>query len=183
MAGRAVGNVSFDGLAAGVARGAVPGARLAVYKVCWEGGGCGGADILAAFDDAVADGVDVISFSIGGPMPRQYFLDVAAIGSFHAMRRGVVTSTAAGNSGLSGGRVCNVAPWMLSVAASSIDRRFTDRIVLGNGETIVVSAGTKLLSVLLIIFLQRNKYQIKRRKTLFFTFFSCREPPSTPSQR
>ena len=183
VAGRPVGNVSFDGLAAGVARGAVPGARLAVYKVCWSGGGCGGADILAAFDDAIADGVDVISFSIGGSLPSPYFRDAAAIGSFHAMRRGVVTSTAAGNSGLSGGRVCNVAPWMLSVAASSIDRRFTDRIVLGNGETIVVSAGTKLLSVLLIIFLQRNKYQIKRRKTLFFTFFSCREPPSTPSQR
>ncbi|XP_039834292.1 cucumisin-like [Panicum virgatum] len=148
VAGRAVGNVSFDGLAAGVARGAVPGARLAVYKVCWSGGGCGGADILAAFDDAIADGVDVISFSIGGPMLRQYFLDVAAIGSFHAMRRGVVTSTAAGNSGLSGGRVCNVAPWMLSVAASSIDRRFTDRIVLGNGETIVVTD----------FFIDRNEY-------------------------
>ena len=186
VAGRPVSNVSFDGLAAGVARGAVSGARLAVYKVCWDGVGCGGADILAAFDDAIADGVDVISFSIGGSMPWPYFRDAAAIGSFHAVRRGVVTSTSAGNSGLpgpGGGRVCNVAPWMLSVAASSIDRRFTDTIVLGNGETIVVSAGTKLLSVLLIIFLQRNKYQIKRRKTLFFTFFSCREPPSTPSQR
>ncbi|RLN36221.1 cucumisin-like [Panicum miliaceum] len=137
VAGRSVGNVSFGGLAAGVARGAVPGARLAVYKVCWNGGGCGEADILAAFDDAVADGVDVISFSIGGPMPWQYFESAQAIGSFHAMRRGVVTSTAAGNSGLTGGRVCNVAPWMLSVAASSIDRRFVDRIVLGNGETIV----------------------------------------------
>ena len=137
-----------------------------------------------AFDDAVADGVDVISFSIGSEAPSPYFEDAAAIGSFHAMRRGVLTSAGAGNAGvLDGGNVCNVAPWMLSVAASSIDRRFTDTIVLGNGETFVVRAGTKLLSVLLIIFLQRNKYQIKRRKTLFFTFFSCREPPSTPSQR
>ncbi|PUZ68800.1 hypothetical protein GQ55_2G057600 [Panicum hallii var. hallii] len=137
VAGRAVGNVSFGGLAAGVARGAVPGARLAVYKVCWSRGGCGEADILAAFDDAIADGVDVISFSIGSPMPWQYFESAQAIGSFHAMRRGVVTSTSAGNSGLTGGRVCNVAPWMLSVAASSIDRRFVVKIVLGNGETIV----------------------------------------------
>ncbi|KAL5658611.1 hypothetical protein ACJX0J_031774, partial [Zea mays] len=46
-----------------------------------------------------------------------------AIGSFHAMRRGVLTSAAAGNSGLDLGNVCNVAPWML--------------IVLGNGKTIV----------------------------------------------
>nr|CAB3452223.1 unnamed protein product [Digitaria exilis] len=69
--------------------------------------------------------------------PSQYFQSAQAIGSFHAMRRGVLTSASAGNSGQSGGRVCNVAPWMLSVAASSIDRRFIDRLVLGNGETIV----------------------------------------------
>ncbi|OEL24440.1 Subtilisin-like protease SBT4.8 [Dichanthelium oligosanthes] len=138
VAGRAVDNVSFDGLAAGTARGAVPGARLAVYKVCWLRGSCGDADILAAFDDAIADGVDVISFSIGSVLPFQYFEDAAAIGSFHAMRRGVVTSAGAGNAGgLDGGNVCNVAPWMLSVAASSIDRRLVDKIVLGNGNTIV----------------------------------------------
>ncbi|CAM0144691.1 unnamed protein product [Urochloa decumbens] len=137
VAGRVVGNVSFGGFAAGVARGAVPGARLAVYKVCWNGGGCASVDMLAAFDDAIADGVDVISFSIGSTEPVPYFVSAQAIGSFHAMRRGVLTSAAAGNSGLTGGHVCNVAPWMLSVAASSIDRRFVDRIVLGNGETIV----------------------------------------------
>jgi len=131
-AGRAVGNVSMYGLAGGTARGGVPGARLAIYKVC-----CGEADILAGFDDAIADGVDVISISIGSPFPFDYFGDVIAIGSFHAMRRGVLTSAAAGNSGLDFGNVCNVAPWMLSVAASSIDRRFVDRIVLGNGKTIV----------------------------------------------
>nr|CAB3452224.1 unnamed protein product [Digitaria exilis] len=33
VAGRAVANVSFGGLATGTARGAVPGARLAIYKV------------------------------------------------------------------------------------------------------------------------------------------------------
>lgn len=138
VAGRVVGNISLGGLAAGTARGAVPGARLAIYKVCWDDG-CGAADILAAFDDAVADGVDVISFSIGSKLPAQYFEDAQAIGSFHAMRSGVLTSAAAGNSGLDGGRVCNVAPWMLSVAASSTDRRLVDKLVLGNGTTIVVS--------------------------------------------
>nr|CAB3452217.1 unnamed protein product [Digitaria exilis] len=133
VAGREVTNVSFDGLAAGVARGAVPGARLAIYKVC-VGVFCSDTDILAGFDDAITDGVDVISFSIGGMFPTH---PRQAIGSFHAMRRGVLTSASAGNSGQIGGRVCNVAPWMLSVAASSIDRRFIDRLVLGNGETIV----------------------------------------------
>ncbi|XP_025800523.1 subtilisin-like protease SBT4.3 [Panicum hallii] len=138
VAGRAVGNVSLAGLAAGTARGAVPGARLAIYRVCWQRGHCGDADVLAAFDDAVADGVDVISFSIGSKAPSPYFEDAAAIGSFHAMRRGVLTSAGAGNAGVvAGGSVCNVAPWMLSVAASSIDRRLVDKIVLGNGKTIV----------------------------------------------
>uniref|UniRef100_A0ACD5UQJ9 Uncharacterized protein n=1 Tax=Avena sativa TaxID=4498 RepID=A0ACD5UQJ9_AVESA len=136
VAGRVVGNISLGGLAAGTARGAVPGARLAIYKVCWEDL-CSDADMLAAFDDAVADGVDVISFSIGSKLPVRYFEDAAAIGSFHAMRGGVLTSAAAGNSGLDGGSVSNVAPWMLSVAASSTDRRLVDKLVLGNGKTIV----------------------------------------------
>ncbi|XP_037466795.1 subtilisin-like protease SBT4.9 [Triticum dicoccoides] len=136
VAGRAVGNVSLGGLAAGTARGAVPGARLAIYKVCSDDG-CSDADMLAGFDDAVADGVDVISFSIGSNLPFPYFEDVGAIGSFHAMRGGVLTSAAAGNSGLESGRVSNVAPWILSVAASSTDRRLVDRLVLGNGKTIV----------------------------------------------
>ena len=66
--------------------------------------------MLAAFDDAIADAVDVISISIGYRFPVKYFNSAQAIGSFHAMRRGVVTSASAGNSGLSGGRVCKVAP-------------------------------------------------------------------------
>lgn len=79
VAGRATGNVSFSGLAAGTARGAVPGARLAIYKVCWEHAGCDEADILATFDGAIADGVDVISFSMGSRLPWQYFEDMADI--------------------------------------------------------------------------------------------------------
>ncbi|KAF8677914.1 hypothetical protein HU200_046400 [Digitaria exilis] len=123
VAGRVVDDVGLAGLAAGWARGAVPGARL--------------ADMLAAFDDAIADGVDVVSFSIGRKLPLPYFEDAAAIGAFHAMRCGVLTSASAGNSALDGGRVCNVAPWMLSVAASSTDRRLVGKLVLGNGKTIV----------------------------------------------
>ncbi|KAL6880066.1 hypothetical protein ACP4OV_011631 [Aristida adscensionis] len=135
VAGRVVSNVSFGGLATGTARGAVPGARLAIYKVCNVL--CSEAGILAAFDDAIADGVDVISFSIGRPFPVPYFQESSAIGSFHAMKRGVLVSASAGNAALVGGRVTNVAPWLLSVAASSIDRRFVDKIILGNGKTIV----------------------------------------------
>ncbi|XP_022679977.1 subtilisin-like protease SBT4.3 [Setaria italica] len=83
---------------------------------------------------------EVISFSVGNAVPLQYFEDAGAIGSFHAMRRGVLTSATDSNSGLDGGHVCNVAPWMLSFAASGIDPRFVDKIILGNGKTIVVIA-------------------------------------------
>lgn len=108
-------------------------------------GGCRDADILVAFDNAIT-GVDVISFSIGNAVPLQYFEDAGAIGSFHAVRRGVLTSATNNNSELDGGHACNIAPWMLSFAASSIHSRFVDKIVLGNGKTIVVSASVAYIT-------------------------------------
>ena len=58
--GSIVNQASLLGIGSGTARGGVPSARIAVYKICWSDG-CSDADILAAFDDAIADGVDVIS--------------------------------------------------------------------------------------------------------------------------
>lgn len=63
-AGREVAGANIYGLAKGVARGGVLHSRIAVYKVCWAMG-CSLADILVAFDDAIADGVDIISVSFG----------------------------------------------------------------------------------------------------------------------
>ncbi|KAI3511570.1 hypothetical protein L1887_18725 [Cichorium endivia] len=54
--------------------------HLATYKVCWNVG-CFYSDILIAFDSAVADGVDVISLSVGGVVVP-YYLDAIAIGAF-----------------------------------------------------------------------------------------------------
>ncbi|PIN08997.1 Cucumisin [Handroanthus impetiginosus] len=124
---------SFFGLAYGTARGGVPSARIAVYKVCWAFG-CSSADILKAFDDAIADGVDIISVSLGSDGPDDYFDDPIAIGSFHAMRNGILTSNSAGNSGPYPVTVSNYAPWTLTVAASTIDRKFAARMELGNGQ-------------------------------------------------
>ncbi|XP_073111214.1 cucumisin [Elaeis guineensis] len=134
-AGALVPNASYFGLANGIARGGVPKARIAMYKVCWAFG-CGTADILAAFDDAIADGVDVISVSLGGP-PFPFFDDVIAIGSFHAMKKGIVTANSAGNSGPYPGTVSNVAPWTITVAASTINRKFIAKVALGNGQIFI----------------------------------------------
>ncbi|KAH0460738.1 hypothetical protein IEQ34_008313 [Dendrobium chrysotoxum] len=134
VAGRLVANASLSGLAQGTARGAVPSARLAVYKVCWDNEGCYDVDLLAGFDDAVADGVDIISISIGSSFPSAYFSDPIAIGSFHAVKNGVLVSASAGNSGPGNYSVANFAPWMLTVAASTIDRKFISQVKLGNGD-------------------------------------------------
>lgn len=143
-AGQVVSNASLLGLGVGTARGGVPSARIAVYKICWSKG-CTDADILAAFDDAIADGVDVISLSVGG-FTRDYFKDSIAIGAFHSMKNGILTSNSAGNSGPGAKSISNISPWSLTVAASTIDRKFVTKVQLGNNEVYEVSKPILFLS-------------------------------------
>lgn len=138
VAGGLVGRASMLGLGSGTARGGVPSARIAAYKICWSDG-CHDADILAAFDDAIADGVDIISFSVGGNTPLDYFNDSMAIGAFHAMKNGILTSMSAGNDGPESFTVRNFSPWSLSVAASTTDRKFLTGVQLGDGTSFNVS--------------------------------------------
>ncbi|KAL8201650.1 hypothetical protein R6Q57_010797 [Mikania cordata] len=138
--GSTVKTASFFGFGQGTARGGAPRARLAVYKVCWEDGKCSEADILAAFDDAINDGVDVISASFGSPSPLLPFYNSSTdIGSFHAMQKGISVIFSAGNNGPDPSSVQNVAPWSTCVAASSIDRSFPTRILLDNGFSFTVN--------------------------------------------
>ncbi|XVE99669.1 hypothetical protein REPUB_Repub03eG0219800 [Reevesia pubescens] len=132
-AGGLVSKASLYGLAEGTVRGGVPSARIAVYKICWSDG-CYDADILAAFDDAIADGVDIISISVGSSFAFDYFEDSIAIGAFHAMKNGILTSNSAGNGGPVPSSIVSVSPWSLSVAASIIDRKFVTKVKLGNGQ-------------------------------------------------
>ncbi|KAB1207414.1 Subtilisin-like protease [Morella rubra] len=135
-AGAPVKNASFMGLAQGLARGGAPSARLAIYKVCWAPGGCSTADLLAAFDDAISDGVDVLSVSLGSPPPLDTYVDdILAIGSYHAVTKGISVVCSAGNSGPYAQTVINTAPWVITVAASTIDRAFPTVITLGNNQT------------------------------------------------
>lgn len=130
--GSFVAGANIFGFANGTAKGGAPMSRLAVYKVCWPGG-CYDADILAAFDAGIQDGVDVFSLSLGsGPPLVDYFADAIAVGSFHAVTRGKLVVCSAGNDGPGTATVSNVAPWILTVAASSIDRDFPAAAVLGD---------------------------------------------------
>ncbi|XP_062079272.1 subtilisin-like protease SBT3.18 [Humulus lupulus] len=152
--GSIVEEASLLGLGLGTARGGAPRARLAVYKACWGKdyvGQCTEADVLAAFDDALHDGVHVISASIGASPPLPELFDSSnSIGSFHAMQLGVSVVFAAGNDGPDPGLVTNVEPWSICVAASSVDRMFsTDVIVQGNfsvtGESFITESITAKL--------------------------------------
>ncbi|XP_057417991.1 cucumisin-like [Lotus japonicus] len=135
-AGNPVSGASMLGLAEGTTRGGATSARIAVYKVCWDDG-CDDADILSAFDDGIADGVDIFSVSIGASdtdKAGNYLGNSISIGAFHAMRHGILTIASAGNSGPTLGAVDNVHPWSISVAASTIDRNFVTRVKLGDNR-------------------------------------------------
>ncbi|KAL6550266.1 hypothetical protein OROMI_020754 [Orobanche minor] len=139
-AGAHVANVSYDGVGLGTARGGATYARLAVYKVCWDvrGGVCASADILKAFDEAIKDGVHVLTLSIGPASLPLYSevdgRDSIAIGSFHAVARGITVVCAAGNDGPFSQTVANTAPWIITVAATTMDRAFPTQITLGNNK-------------------------------------------------
>ncbi|KAI5340006.1 hypothetical protein L3X38_019280 [Prunus dulcis] len=132
--GNFVTGASVFGFGNGTAKGGSPKARVAAYKVCWptvNGSDCFEADILAAFDIAIHDGVDVLSVSLGGD-PSAFFNDGVAIGAFHAVKHGIVVVCSAGNSGPAEGTVSNIAPWQITVGASTIDREFPSYVTTGN---------------------------------------------------
>ncbi|KAK1267112.1 Subtilisin-like protease SDD1 [Acorus gramineus] len=133
-AGAAVRSASVLGMARGEARGTAPGAHVAAYKVCWYNG-CYSSDILAGIDDAIRDGVDVLSLSLGG-FPIPLFEDSIAIGGFRATERGITVVCAAGNNGPIASSVSNEAPWVTTVGAGTLDRRFPAIVRLGNGEVL-----------------------------------------------
>lgn len=128
-AGSVVRNVSFYGLASGVAQGGAPKAHIAVYKACWSIG-CSEATIFKAIDDAIHDGVDILSLSILSPTGHAP--------AFHAVVKGIPVIYAAGNDGPYTQTVNSVAPWLLTVAASTMDRLFPTVVTLGDGQTLVV---------------------------------------------
>lgn len=148
VAGRTVPNVTgYGGFAGGTASGAASLARLAIYKPCWpykahpldQGNFCEDIDIAAAFDDAMGDGVDIISISFGMDEAQDFGRDWLARGALHALKNNIVVVASAGNAGPSPHSVTNPAPWLLTVGASRIDRSFPAPIVLVNGSRIQVT--------------------------------------------
>jgi len=118
---------SIFGTLIGDVEGMAPKARIAVYKACWlrpleTRASCNTSDLARAVDAAVADGVDIISYSIGSSMREVTAPDDVAL--MAASKAGVVAVVAAGNEGpgLPGfGTIGSPAggPWVITAAAAS----------------------------------------------------------------
>lgn len=119
----------------GSVNGIAPRARIAAYKICWDNGtgGCGAntGDTVAAIDQAVIDGVDVLNFSISGTSTN--YLDAVEVAFLFAARAGVFVAASAGNSGPTVSTVAHISPWLASVAAGTHSRSGTATVKLGNG--------------------------------------------------
>jgi subtilisin family serine protease len=160
-AGIMVPGASYHGLASGTAKGGSLGSRIAVYRICTPNG-CAGSSILAAFSDAIKDGVDILSLSLGSPASRisDFKEDPIAIGAFHAVENGITVVCSAGNDGPSEKTVSNGAPWILTVAATTIDRRFESNVVLDKKKVIKVK----------MLFLEAIKLLFLMKLPLSFAF-------------
>jgi subtilisin family serine protease/plastocyanin len=143
-------NVSATGPAAvfGSISGIAPRARIAAYKVCWEtgaGGTCATSDSIAAIDQAVADGVDVINYSISGSTTN--FLDPVEVAFLFAADAGVFVAASAGNSGPTTSTVAHPGPWLTTVAAGTHNRDGAGSTTLGNSATYSGASTSTLGSV------------------------------------
>lgn len=143
-AGNANVPVFINNAVIGTASGVAPRARIAAYKVCWtyvntaatDGTGsqnsCYNSDSVAAIDKAVADGVNVINFSISGSQTTVN--DPVEQAFYRASVAGVFVAASAGNSGPAQA-VAHISPWLTTVAASTHDRAFAGSATLDNGST------------------------------------------------
>lgn len=131
-AGNFVKGANVFGNANGTAAGIAPLAHLAIYKVC-SLSSCSESDVLAGMDAAIEDGVDVLSISLGS-FEDNFYQDFKALGAFSAMEKGILVSSSAGNAGPFNYSVLNQSPWILTVGASTTDRKIRATALLGNKE-------------------------------------------------
>lgn len=117
--------------------GMAPRARIAAYKICWEATvaartGCYNSDSVKAIDQAVADGVDVLNFSVSGTTTN--YLDPVEVAFFNASAAGVFVATSAGNAGPAN-TVAHPSPWLTTVAASTDNKLQGANVVTGSGAS------------------------------------------------
>lgn len=138
-AGRFVNNVRSGSNRYEYVSGMAPAARVAAYKVCWTGApgessGCFTSDSVAAINDAVADGVHAINFSISGS--QDSYVDPVEIAFLNAAAANVFVAASSGNSGPTESTTAHPSPWITTVAAST-HKILESTVELGNGERFI----------------------------------------------
>lgn len=142
-AGNAGVEASISGVPFGTVSGIAPRARIIAYKALGNLGGYT-SDLAAAIDQATADGVDVINYSVGGGASGPGADEIAFLFADDA---GVFVATSAGNSGPGASTVGNpgTMPWVTTVGASTQNRTFEGSVALGDGSAYYgasITAGT-----------------------------------------
>ncbi len=117
--------------------GVAPHANIISYKACITSpvlGGCLSPSLVAAIDQATADRVDVINYSIGGGSSDPWN-DADAQAFLGARDAGVFVSAAAGNAGPQPATLGSPAdaPWLLAVGASTHNRKFVNSLINMSG--------------------------------------------------
>jgi hypothetical protein len=124
----------------GTTAGIAPRARLAIYKVCGRSG-CYDSDAVAAVEQAISDGVDIISLAFsGGGDPYNDPLSLALLDAHDA---GIFAAAPAGNSGF-GSITGRREPWTTVVGATRLDRAFVSTLTLRAGTATTTLFGTSV---------------------------------------
>ncbi|MGK3956352.1 S8 family serine peptidase [Arthrobacter sp. R4] len=121
----------------GITSGVAPAAKVSVYKVCWEDdnpdtGGCYSSASVAAINQAILDGVDVLNYSISGSTSTT--TDPVALAFLSAASAGIFVAASAGNSGPTASTVNHGAPWLTTVAASSFSTELQGTVEFEDGS-------------------------------------------------
>ena len=126
-AGDCVNSAVLYGVQRGPVCGIAPGAHVIMYRVCLSQG-CFSSDSVAAVQQAIRDGVDVINFSISGG--AQPYSDPVEIAFLDAVNSRISVNASAGNSGPGAGTADHGGPWVTTVGASTGPRFFTTTLHL-----------------------------------------------------
>jgi subtilisin family serine protease len=140
-AGNSGVSVLTGGINLGKVSGMAPRARIAAYKVCWTDAdtgknGCATANSVAAINQAVKDGVNVINFSIGSSAGGGSFTEATEQAFLGAAAAGVFVATSAGNQGpgsTAPAPAGHISPWLASVGNSTHNRVYLADAVTGSG--------------------------------------------------
>jgi subtilisin family serine protease len=139
--GGPVASAPLFGVNRGPVSGMAPGAHLIMYRVCLNQG-CFGSDSVSAVNQAIADGVDVLNFSISGG--NSAYTDPVELAFLDAYEAGILVNASAGNAGPGAGTANHAGPWTNTVAASTSNRHFVGSLTLraSNGDTFTAQGAT-----------------------------------------